>query len=139
VEKHERHEDQRNRQPGGNRRARPAACGQSLARALDGKTPGRRNEQKEEQQLDEPHAAIDRLPPKLRERIEQHAHARMLSVAQRPDAADTHQPSEQDASELFGPRNRLAQDVPAHHLEADNDRLGDHEDGDGCLKRAVRA
>ena len=54
----------------------------------------------------------------------------MLRVAERGDAADTHQPAEQQASDLLGPRDWLVKDVAANHLQADHGRLRDHENPD---------
>ena len=61
----------------------------------------------------------------------------MLGVSQGGDAADAHQPRQQQPRDLFGPGNRPVQNVAPHDLQADDGGLRHDEDGNSPLKRAI--
>jgi len=63
----------------------------------------------------------------------------MLPMAQRADASDAHQPDEQQACNLFRPRDWLSQDVTADDLQSDNCCLSDNDARDGPVKDTVRS
>ena len=131
------HQEQRHRQNHGDPGAGDVAGRQPLAGACHGQLPGRNDQADEEGKQHEPQPAVDGLPSRRGEQPHQRGHARMLRMPQRADAADAHQPGQQQSRDLFGPGNRPVQDVAAHDLEAHDRGLRDDEDREGPLKREI--
>ena len=92
-----------------------------------------RNAKKAEQH--EPQPAIDRPGAGIGQQAHERGDARVLPVPQRGDAADAHQPGQQQPRDLLGPGNRPVQDVAADDLQADDGGLRDDEDRDRPLER----
>jgi hypothetical protein len=91
----------------------------------------------EECEKHEPQPTLHGPPVRLREQAYGCGDARMLAVAQGRDAADAHQPREQQARDLFRPRNRTVQDMAPDNLQAYNRGLSNDERRDRPSQQAV--
>ena len=138
LHEHREHQQKRRREHGGNRRARQAAGRKPLTRARDGEPPGGNDQAQKEDQQHDAQPAVDRGAAGRREQAHQRGDPRVLTVPQRGNPADAHQPDQQQAGDLLGPGDRLAHDVTADDLQPDDGRLRDHEDRDRPVQQPIR-
>ena len=139
LDEHGHHQDECDRQDRGNRRPRQPARRQPLCGAGYRQAPCGHDEP--EKEADRARREDRVRPPVAWAPGDSRTSAVTRGcwfVAERGDAADAHQPAQEEPGDLLGPGKRLPKDVTSHDLQADDRGLGDDEDGRGPLERAIR-